>query len=140
MPLPFQQNGIDSWQCALLSACVGCARTPIDTGLGVRMGIFNPGLGQVHLVARYRHMLSNHGGHHIPLPQCSTVLPKVLFQGSSSLANITLWALVTRDGIDHSLSLQLGEHRRARGMCWPRWLLSMCLYRATRWTCPRPGL
>ena len=48
----------------------------------MRVGIHNPGLGQVHLVAHCKHMLSYCRGQHIPLPQCSTMLPKVLFQGA----------------------------------------------------------
>ena len=70
----------------------------------MRVGIHYPGLGQVHLVARSKHMLSNRRGQHIPLPQCSTVLRKALLQASSSLAYVASWALVTRDGVDHSLS------------------------------------
>ena len=35
------------------------------------------------------------------------VLRKVLLQALSSLACVTSWALVTRDGVDHSLSLPL---------------------------------
>ena len=39
------------------------------------------------------------------------------------------------------LEKRLAEHCRAvtNGMCWPWRLLSMCSYRATKWTCPRPG-
>ena len=76
-------------------------------GLCVRVRVHNPGLGQVHLVARCKHMFSNHRGQHIPLPQCSMMLPKALLQGPSSLPDVTPRALVTRDGVDHSLSLQL---------------------------------
>ena len=41
-----------------------------------------------------------------------------------------------------SLEQRLREHRRTlrKGGCWPRRLLNICLHRATRWTCPRPGL
>ena len=49
-------------------------------------------------------MLSTRQGRHIPLPQCSTVLREALLQVLSSLAYVTLWVLVTRDGVDHSLS------------------------------------
>ena len=42
-----------------------------------------------------KHMLSNHWGQHILLPQCSTVLCKVQLQASSSLTYVTS---------DHSLS------------------------------------
>ena len=51
-------------------------------------------------------MFRNCRGQHIPLPQCSVMFPKVLLQGPSSLPDVTSGALVTRDGVDHSLSLQ----------------------------------
>ena len=102
--------------CRVLAGCpflcwegparVGCARTPIDTRSGCEGEIHNPALAQVHLLARCKHMFSNSQGQHIPLPQCSMMLPKALLQRPSSLADITPRALVTRDGVDHSLSPQ----------------------------------
>ena len=50
----------------------------------MRVGIHYPGLGQVHLVARYKQMLSNHRGQHIPLPQCSTVMENIEERALSS--------------------------------------------------------
>ena len=108
--LSLQQSGVDSWQCALLSIERGLLVLDVKrnrNGLCVRVRVHNPGLGQVHLVARCKHMFSNHRGQHIPLPQCSMMLPKALLQGPSSLPDVTPRALVTRDGVDHSLSLQL---------------------------------
>jgi len=91
--LSSQQGGVESWQRALLSAERGLRVLDVPglkqaPGLGLRVGIHYSGLGQVHLVARSKDMLSDCQGQHISLPQCSTVLPKALFQGS-------LWALVT---------------------------------------------
>ena len=108
-PLSHQHSGVESWQRALLSVERGLLALDVPglqliPCLGVRVGIHFPNLGQVHLVARYKHMLSNCQGQHIPLLQCSTVLHKVLLQASASLAYVTSWALVTRDGVDHSLS------------------------------------
>ena len=70
--------------------------------LSLQQSGVDPGLGQVHSVTQCTHVFSNHRGQHIPLPKCSTMLHKALLQGPSSLADVTLRALVTRDGVNYS--------------------------------------
>jgi len=72
----------------------------------VRVRVHNPGLGQVHLVARCKHMFSNRRGHTSSFLSALRCSPRALLQGPSSLADVTPRALVTRDGVDHSLSPQ----------------------------------
>ena len=55
--LSLQQSGVDSWQHALLSVERGLLALDMPglqkkPGLGVRVRVHNPGLGQVHLVAQ----------------------------------------------------------------------------------------
>ena len=55
--LSLQQSGVYSWQRALLSVERGLPALNVTglqkkPGLGVRVRVHNPGLGQVHLVAR----------------------------------------------------------------------------------------
>ena len=77
--LSLQQSGVDSWPCALLSVERGLFALDVpglqkSLGLGVRVRVHNPGLGQVHLVNMFR----NCRGQHIPLPRCSVMFPKAL--------------------------------------------------------------
>ena len=75
--LSLQQSGVEFWQRALPSAERGLSRWMCQDSnrhLGVRVRIYNPDLGQIHLVARCEHMFSDGRGQHIPLPQCSTML------------------------------------------------------------------
>ena len=60
----------------------------------MRVRIHNPGLGQVHLVARCKHMFSNRRGHTSAFLSALRCSPRALLQGPSSLADVTPRAMV----------------------------------------------
>ena len=73
--------------CIFLAACpslcwegparVGCDRTPKKPGLGVRVRVHNPGLGQVHLVARNMDGYSIYIHHSYTILLCTVGAPQM---------------------------------------------------------------